>query len=64
MVVFDPNSSPLEGQPGQQTVMLRFDTREQALAVYQSDEYQAIVGKRLGATSSHFAVVVDGLATG
>jgi uncharacterized protein (DUF1330 family) len=61
MVVFDPNSTPLEGEPGTQTVMIRFDTRAQALATYHSDEYQAILGKRLGATSRHFAVVVDAL---
>ena len=33
-----------------------------ARAAYESGEYQAVVGKRLDATSGHWAVLVDGMA--
>ena len=49
----------LEGDPGDQTVVLEFESKEKALEIYRSGAYQDVVGTRLGATSKHFAVVVD-----
>ena len=62
LVVFDPASERLEGDSaGHQTVVLRFESKERAKELYASGEYQAILGKRLDATSSHFAVLVNGM---
>jgi uncharacterized protein (DUF1330 family) len=44
--------------------MVRFESREKAREIYRSGEYQAIVGKRLAATSRHFAILVDSLDPG
>ena len=44
-----------------QTVILQFDSKEKAKALYESGEYQAVIGKRLKATSKHFAVLVQGI---
>ena len=35
--------------------------KEEAEKIYRSADYQAVIGKRLDATSHHFAVLVDGL---
>ena len=43
------------------TVVLRFESKDKAREIYESGEYQAIIGQRHGATSNHFAVLVDGL---
>jgi len=62
ILVMDPASEQLEGEPaGHQTIVLKFESKEKAKAIYESGEYQAVVGKRLEATSNHFAVLVDGL---
>ncbi len=62
LIAFDGNSERLEGdRVGHQTVVLRFDSKEKAREVYESGEYQAVIGKRLEATSQHFAVLIDGL---
>jgi len=61
LVALDPASEAIEGEPGPQTVMLRFDSKEQAREAYESGAYQEIVGKRHDATSKHFAVLVEGL---
>ena len=61
LVVFDTKSTQVEGTgAGHQTVVLKFASREEAERVYNSESYQAVVGKRLAATTKHFAVVVDG----
>jgi uncharacterized protein (DUF1330 family) len=60
MVVFDKASVALEGDAGPQTVMIRYESKAAALEAYRSEAYQAVVGKRLGSTSHHFAVVVEG----
>lgn len=60
---FDPASETLEGEgAGHQTVILKFESKEKAREVYESGDYQAVIGKRLEATSRHFAVLVNGLA--
>ncbi|MFT6763141.1 MAG: hypothetical protein ACJAXA_001796 [Candidatus Aldehydirespiratoraceae bacterium] len=62
LVVFDPESEQIEGSgAGKQTVVLKFESIEKAKEIYESGEYQAIVGKRHGATSKHFAVLVNGI---
>ena len=62
LIAFDPASERIEGDAaGRQTVILQFDSKEKAKALYESGEYQAIIGKRLKATSRHFAILVQGL---
>jgi uncharacterized protein (DUF1330 family) len=60
VLVLDPASVAKEGTPGAQTVVIEYPTKEAALAAYESDEYQAVVGIRLGATTNGRAVIVDG----
>ena len=61
VVVLDPDSEQIEGSgAGKQTVVLKFESLEKAKEIYESGEYQAIVGKRHDATSKHFAVLVNG----
>lgn len=63
VVVLDPDSTQVEGEgAGKQTVVLKFDSVEKAKEIYESGEYQAIVGTRHAATSKHFAVLVNGLS--
>jgi uncharacterized protein (DUF1330 family) len=63
VVVFDPDSQHVEGDStGRQTVVLKFDSMEKAREIYESGEYQAIVGKRHAASSNHFAVLVNTLS--
>lgn len=47
------------GAPGERTAILRFDSREQAQAAYDSPAYQALLGERLRATRAGFAIIVD-----
>ena len=61
VVVFDPDSTRVEGDnTGKQTVVLKFESIEKAKEIYESGEYQAVVGKRHDSTSKHFAVLVNG----
>ncbi len=61
VVVLDPASEQIEGAgAGKQTVVLEFESMEKAKEIYDSGEYQAVVGKRHAATSKHFAVLVNG----
>jgi uncharacterized protein (DUF1330 family) len=63
VVVFDGDSQHVEGdKTGRQTVVLKFESMEKAREIYNSGEYQAIVGKRHDASSNHFAVLVNTLA--
>ena len=62
LVAFDPNSDRIEGSSsGRQTVVLKFESKEQAKKLYESGDYQAVIGKRLRSTSKHFAILVQGL---
>ena len=57
VVAFDVAAETIEGTPpGPQTVIVRFESPEAARAWYQSPAYQAVVGKRLAATTG-FAVI-------
>ncbi len=61
VIVLDPDSEQVEGEgAGKQTVVLKFESLEKAKEIYESGEYQAIVGKRHDATSKHFALLVNG----
>ncbi|MGI9600896.1 MAG: DUF1330 domain-containing protein [Acidimicrobiales bacterium] len=59
LLVLEGASTVLEGSPGQQTVVLEFEDKDKAREIYESGEYQAVIGKRHQATSNHFAVLVD-----
>ena len=64
LVSFDVAAETIEGSPpGPQTVIIKFETAEAAKAWYNSDEYQAVVGKRLTATEG-FAVLADSMNAG
>ena len=64
MLSFDIAAETIEGEPpGPQTVILEFESVEKAKAWYNSDDYQAIVGKRLEATKG-FAVISKDLNFG
>jgi uncharacterized protein (DUF1330 family) len=58
-LVVDFDSEPLEGSPGQVTVVLKFPTKAAARACYESPEYQAIIHHRRDNTEGH-AVLADG----
>ena len=60
LLVFDHASVGKEGTPGAQTVVIEYATKEAALAAYESDEYQAVVGIRLSAISNGRGMIVDG----
>jgi uncharacterized protein (DUF1330 family) len=57
LLAFDVAAETVEGQPpGPQTVILKFESVEKAQEWYHSPGYQAIVEKRLAATSG-FAII-------
>lgn len=61
LVAFDVAAETIEGSPpGPQTVIVKFESPEAAKAWYQSPDYQAVVGKRLAATSG-FAVIAQSM---
>ena len=61
LVAFDTESEVVEGDTaGHQTVVIKFDSKENAREVWESEAYKAVVGKRHDATSRHFAVLVNG----
>ena len=64
VVVFDVAAETVEGAPpGPQTVILKFESTQAAKAWYESPAYQAVVGKRLAATSG-FAVICQSMNVG
>ena len=60
LLALDPNSTAAEGEPGHQTVVIEYPTREAAEAAYNSAEYQAVVGIRHGAPTNGRAVSIAG----
>ena len=57
LVALDVAAETIEGTPpGPQTVILKFESPEAARAWYESEEYQAVVGKRLQALLQFFDV--------
>jgi len=64
LVAYDVAAETIEGKPpGAQTVIIKFETAEKAKAWYNSDDYQAVVGKRLAATEG-YAVISESMNPG
>ena len=64
LISFDVAAETIEGNPpGPQTVIVKFENADAAKAWYNSDDYQAVVGKRLAATEG-FSVIADSMNTG
>lgn len=59
VLVADNNSEAKEGSPGQVTVILRFESKDAALAWYDSDAYKAAKPLRTSNTEG-VAVLCDG----
>jgi len=60
VLVADPETEAIEGEPAHVTVVVRFPSKEAAHAWYQSSEYQNIVNLRTD-NSVGFLVIADGL---
>ena len=57
LISFDIAAETIEGEaPGPQTVVIKFESVEAAKAWYNSDAYQAVVGKRLAATDGYSVI--------
>lgn len=64
LVSFDVAAETIEGTaPGPQTVIIKFESVEQAKGWYNSEEYQAVVGKRLEATDG-YAIISQSMNMG
>ena len=64
LLAFDVGAETIEGSPpGPQTVIIEFESVEAAKAWYHSDDYQAVVGKRLAATEG-YAVISQAMNMG
>jgi len=60
ILVFAEHADVLEGQTNlPRTIVMKFDSRDAALAWYNSPAYQEVLPLRLAATEG-FAVLVDG----
>ena len=61
VLVATNDAEVIEGEPvGPRVVVLEFPSREAALAWYNSEEYQAVIGMRHDSTEG-FLLVADGL---
>ncbi|MEM8923705.1 MAG: DUF1330 domain-containing protein [Actinomycetota bacterium] len=60
LLVLDIDSVAKEGDAAPQTVVIEYPTKEAALAAYESEEYQAVIGIRLDATTNGRCVIVEG----
>jgi uncharacterized protein (DUF1330 family) len=57
LVAFDVAAESMEGSaPGPQTVIIKFEDTDAAKKWYNSDDYQAVVGKRLAATEGYSVI--------
>ena len=61
VLAVDRESEVLEGQAGEQTVVIRFPSKEAARAFYSSPEYREIVHLRTD-NSDGFMVLIEGVA--
>jgi uncharacterized protein (DUF1330 family) len=60
LLAMDNATKAVEGEPaGERTVILEFESEDGFRTWYDSPEYQAILGKRLGATNG-FSVLAQG----
>jgi uncharacterized protein (DUF1330 family) len=63
VLVLEENSTVVEGTTSlPRTIVIKFDSRETAMAWYNSPEYQAVLPLRLESTEG-FMVLVDGFVT-
>ncbi|MEJ2323052.1 MAG: DUF1330 domain-containing protein [Gammaproteobacteria bacterium] len=53
ILVAGPGSTPVEGAPGEVTVVLRFPSMAALQGWYDSPEYQAIIDLRRNSTDGH-----------
>lgn len=61
LVAYDTETHQVEGDgAGHQTVVLEYDTMEEARAAYESKAYQDVLPLRFQATSKHFGLLVKG----
>ena len=61
IVIVDENVEVMEGDSGHtRTVALKFKDRDEAKRWYNSPEYQAIIGLRMGSIEDAHAVLCDG----
>ncbi len=61
-IIVARNAEVLEGKwHGTQTVVLEFDSVDAARAWYNSDAYQAVIGKRHAAADSNAVIVTSGV---
>ncbi|MCP3990391.1 MAG: DUF1330 domain-containing protein [Actinomycetia bacterium] len=61
LVAYDTDTNQIEGEnAGRQTVVLEFDSMEEAQTAYESDAYQDVLPLRFQATSNHFGLLVKG----
>ena len=64
VVVFDVAAETAEGtSPGPQSVVIKFEDTDALRKWYDSEDYQAVVGKRLQATEG-FAVISQSMNVG
>lgn len=64
LVAFDVAAETVEGTPpGPQTVIIKFEDTDALKTWYNSEDYQAVVGKRLQATEG-FAVISQSMNPG
>jgi uncharacterized protein (DUF1330 family) len=60
LLVLDENSQVIEGSTNlPRTILIKFDSRDAAMAWYNSPEYQKVLPLRLEATEG-FGLLVDG----
>ena len=58
LISVDENVSLLEGQwPATRTVLIEFPSKEEALAWYESEEYQSLAKHRFAASSADIVIV-------
>ncbi len=60
LLVLDKASEGKEGEAGHMTVVIEYPTKEAAVAAYESESYQSVVGMRHKATANGRLVIVDG----
>lgn len=57
ILVADHASESIEGHAGTSTIVLKFESKEAAMAWYNSEEYQAVIHYRLDNTEGSMALV-------
>jgi uncharacterized protein (DUF1330 family) len=61
LLVMDNDSEVMEGNTGgERTVVLKFDSKKNFSRWYNSEKYQAVIGKRFAATEGGMGVLAKG----